>query len=101
MKNNIQKQIQELDKLRKSAEEAIKKYNKLSKKIQFETRLGLATSQTFFEDDECADEDDEKIEKPKDLDEYLEEHDGCAANYINIQPLGSDAWFPSSICAGY
>jgi len=89
----IKETIEELDILMKAAEEAIKKYNKLSKKINFETRLGLATSDASFVED--LKENNE--EKPNDLDEWLEENGNYENTYVGIDGLGSDAWFPSSI----
>ncbi len=100
---NIQTEIKELDALRKTAEETIKKYNKISKRISFETRLGLAVSEINLDEiikdrNDMLDLDgsEKTLSKPKNIDKWLNDNYE-EIPYVDIFSPLSDGWFPSSI----
>lgn len=88
-----QENIEELSKLREHALECITKYNRISKKVQFPTRLGLAESSIY--EGTMEEWDEEEDSKPEDLDNYVYGSDTC---YMWVDSPDSDGWFPSSFC---
>jgi hypothetical protein len=87
MKNKMKNKENELDKLHELISESIEKYNKIAKKIDYTSRLALAKSS--YEIDEVDKNDKRTIEEKV--------NDDCELTYCDIDRMGADVWFPSSI----
>ena len=91
-----EQQIKKLSDLRAEALKNISEYNRLAKKIDFTSRLGLADAEAYYEEEES----ESKEESQNPIEDYVNntygEHVG-----VNIDSPDAGMWFPSSICPGF